>query len=253
MGKKVLVFIPTYNERENVTPLYEGIRKLGLGLDVLFLDDNSPDGTGAVLDEIAARDESVRVIHRAGKQGIGSAHMDGLGWAYDNEYDTLVTMDCDFTHDPADIPAFLAAAEVHDIAVGSRYMREDSLRGWVWYRKALTNLGHFVTKHLLGMPYDATGAYRVYSLGRINRDVFSMVKSRGYSFFFESLYALMLNGASIKEIPIDLPTRTYGHSKMSPRDIAQSVVRLWGVYLGCKLNRRRYLVQRSKPEGPRNV
>lgn len=244
---RLLIFIPTYNESENVRPLYEKLRKLPLEADILWLDDNSPDGTGGILDEMASADGKMRVIHRAGKEGIGSAHMEGINYAYEKSYDVLITMDCDFTHDPADVPEFLSASEGVDIAVGSRYLRDNSLEGWSAYRKILTNLGHFLTRHLLGMPYDATGAFRLYVLKGIDREIFRKVRSRGYSFFFESLFALMTNGLRIKELPIALPPRTYGHSKMSLRDIMQSVVRLFKLYFKFTLNKKLYLIEPGSP------
>ncbi len=248
MGKKTLVFVPTYNERENVTPLYEDIKKLGLGLDILFLYDNSPDGTAKVIDAIASNDEQVPTIHRAGKEGIGSAHQEGIKWAYGHGYETLITMDCDFTHDPAEIPGFIKASEGCDIVVGSRYMLRDSLAGWDIYRKALTNLGHFMTKHLLKMPYDASGAFRLYRLNKIPRHAFDLVSSRGYSFFYESLFVLNFNKFSIKEIPIRLPARTSGHSKMRLRDIWISLKFLFSIYINVLFNKEKYLA--SEPFVP---
>lgn len=241
--EKLLIFIPTYNESENVRPLYERLKRLPLEADILFIDDNSPDGTGKIIDGIASTNGSVSALHRKGKEGIGSAHQAGVDYAYDNGYDTLVTMDCDFTHDPDDIPRFISGSEDSDIVVGSRYMRKDSLTGWKFHRKVLTNLGHFLTRHLLGMPFDATGAFRLYRLDRINREIFRRVKSKGYSFFFESLFALMANGLRIKEIPITLPPRTYGHSKMSFGDIRQSVVRLFELYFDFTVNKQLYVVK----------
>ncbi len=187
----------------------------GLAADLLFLDDRSPDGTGEVLDRLAAADPRIRVIHRPGKLGVGSAHLDGITWAYDHGYDTLITMDCDFTHSPGDLRRMLDASANHDVTLGSRYLQRGSLPGWNPVRRLLTNFGHLLTRRLLGMDYDATGAYRVYRLSRIPRTVFGLTMSRGYAFFFESLFVLKQNGCSIAQIPIVLPARTYGNSKMS--------------------------------------
>lgn len=221
-----LIFIPTYNEAQNVGRIFEEIDALDLNTDFLFLDDNSPDGTGGIIDGIAKKNEHVYTIHRQGKQGIGSAHMDGIMWAYNRGYDTLITMDCDFSHSPGYLPEFIKNGEEYNIVIGSRYKKENSLKGWSIHRKILTHLGHFLTKLFLKMPHDATGAFRVYSLSQIPLDVFKLIQSKGYSFFFESLYILNCNQFSIKEIPIELPSRTYGHSKMSWRDAFQSLVRL---------------------------
>ncbi|MGZ4966497.1 MAG: glycosyltransferase, partial [Chthoniobacterales bacterium] len=129
-NERILIFIPTYNESENVERMHAEIRRLEIDADLLFMDDNSEDGTGAKLDRIAAADPRTSVIHRAGKLGIGSAHVDGITHAYQTGYDRLVTMDCDFTHSPADIPRMLAASREADIAIGSRYMQANSLPGW---------------------------------------------------------------------------------------------------------------------------
>src|SRR5215470_6611419 len=195
-----LIFIPTYNEAENVGALFHSIRKLNLDAEILFLDDNSPDGTGTIIDELAAANPGVYTIHRAGKLGIGSAHVTGIRWAYESGYRLLVTMDCDFTHSPDRIPDFLAAATEYDVVIGSRYMQKDSLATWNLLRKTLTRVGHLLTITLLGMPYDATGAFRIYHLDRIPPGLFTLVYSRSYSFFFESLYVLWLNNFRIKEI-----------------------------------------------------
>ncbi|HTL31226.1 MAG TPA: glycosyltransferase [Tepidisphaeraceae bacterium] len=215
--------MPTYNERENAGKMYQELRALGLDTDIVFLDDNSPDGTGQMLDELAKNDPRLFVIHRPGKLGIGSAHQTGIRWAYDRGYETLLTMDCDFTHAPSDLPRFLAEFEKgHDIVIGSRYLEADSLPGWNRLRKTLTAMGHLLTHHMLGMSYDATGAFRIYRLPRIPRQTFDLVSARGYAFFFESLFILHSNGLRIKELPIKLPARTYGHSKMSLKEAIRS-------------------------------
>ena len=237
-----LVFIPTYNERENVEELCREILALNLGVDVLFVDDNSPDGTGEVLDGLAREHPEVRVLHREGKLGIGSAHLHGIFWAYDQGYGTLVTMDCDFTHSPSDIPRLLEILRGCDVAVGSRFLQDGSLPGWKASRKMLTLLGHFVTRHLLGNPYDSTGALRAYNLKRVPRTAFEVVRSRGYAFFLESLSILHRNHFAIRELPIVLPVRTYGHSKMSMKEVYRSMGRLCRLYLQSKLNPQSMLV-----------
>jgi dolichol-phosphate mannosyltransferase len=226
-----LVFVPTLNERENVEELHRQIRELALETDILFVDDASPDGTGAVLDRLAAGDPRVTVIHRPGKQGIGSAHLCGIRYAYERGYEWLVTMDCDFTHSPADIPRLLAAAAGSGLAVGSRYMQPGSLPGWSPFRRCLTLLGHFLTKTLLGLPADASGAFRAYHLTAIPLAIFEMAVSRSYAFFFESLFILARNGYRVVEIPIVLPARTYGHSKLTFREAFRSFRYLVGLAL----------------------
>jgi dolichol-phosphate mannosyltransferase len=240
-GRNLLIFVATYNEAENVEGLFERIQRLNLDADILFLDDNSPDGTGAIIDRIAAHNPGVHAIHRAGKLGIGSAHSAGIAWAYEHGYRTLVTMDCDFTHSPERIVDFLAHSGTNDIVVGSRYLQKGSLRSWNLLRKILTHTGHWLTRGLLRMPYDATGAFRLYRLDRIPAGVFNLVYSRSYSFFFESLYICWLNGARIHEISIELPARTYGNSKMAWRDAMYSTILLLHLFLKTRIDSRSLL------------
>jgi len=236
-----LIFIPTYNEVDNVQILYKQIRDLRLDVDLLFVDDHSPDGTGEVIDDLVRQDNHTFAIHRHGKLGIGSAHQDGIRWAYERGYKRLITMDCDFSHSPEYLKDFISISEAADVVVGSRYLKEGSLREWNWFRKILTRLGHFLTLRVLGMPYDATGAYRLYRLDKIPQKFFLLVQSKGYSFFFESLYALHLNQFTIKELSIHLPGRTYGHSKMTFKDALQSLLQLWRTYLKPYINKNSYI------------
>lgn len=224
--KKILIFIPTYNEHDNIDTMVNQLLDLQLGLDLLFVDDNSPDGTGKLLEALALKNENVFVEHRSSKLGIGSAHIYGINWAFDKGYDYLITMDCDFTHSPDYINQFLAQAQTADIVVGSRYLQQGSLSTWNRWRKALTHLGHWATSVLLNMPYDATGSYRLYRLDVLPRTFLGLIHSKGYSFFFESLFLLHQNGYRVKEISTHLPARTYGHSKMKLSDMVDSVKRL---------------------------
>ena len=229
MALRTLVVVPTFNERDNAPRMVDAIRALDLDADVLFVDDNSPDGTGALLDAMCADYPRLSVRHRAGKEGIGSAHLDGIAAAYAGGYERLVTLDCDFSHSPEDIPDFLRAADDADVVVGSRWTSAKSLPGWNLFRRMMTGIGHVLTRSVLGMPYDATGAFRAYRLDRIPQRVFSLVQSRSYSFFFESLFILNKNGLRIREIPIVLPARTYGHSKMTLRAASDSVRIMLGI------------------------
>lgn len=215
--------VPTYNERENAPLMVNAVKALGMDVDVLFIDDDSPDGTGPLLDALCEGYARLSVIHRIGKRGIGGAHLEGIAAAYAGGYQRLVTLDCDFSHSPEDIPAFLEASDSADVVVGSRWTALDSLPGWNLFRRMMTGAGHFLTRAVLGMPYDATGAFRAYRLDHIPEALFSLVQSRSYSFFFESLFILHQNGFRIEEIPIVLPARTYGHSKMTMRAALQSV------------------------------
>ncbi|CAN5912496.1 hypothetical protein BH11GEM1_BH11GEM1_02050 [soil metagenome] len=229
MSPRTLVMVPTYNERDNAPTMVAALGALGLDVDVLFVDDDSPDGTGALLEALRADHPRLSVLHRAGKNGIGSAHLDGIAYAYRHGYQLLVTLDCDFSHSPEDISAFVAAAEGVDVVVGSRWTAMNSLPGWNLFRRMMTHMGHVLTRLVLGLPYDATGAFRAYRLDRIPEAVFGLVQSKSYAFFFESLFILHRNALYIHEIPIVLPARTYGHSKMTLKAAAGSVRIMVGI------------------------
>ncbi|MEK7859798.1 MAG: methyltransferase domain-containing protein [Chloroflexota bacterium] len=220
---RVLLFIPTYNEAHNVERLCAELSALELGADILFMDDASPDGTGETLDRLARLHPGVVVVHREAKLGIGSAHRAGIRYAYDHGYGLLVTLDADFSHASADIlRVFAAHGDGVDVVVASRFLQAGSLPGWKPHRRLLTLLGHVVTRALLGLPYDATGALRLYDLRRIDRGLFDLTTAQAYPFFFESLLVLHLNGCRVREIPIALPARVYGSSKLTALEALRS-------------------------------
>jgi dolichol-phosphate mannosyltransferase len=233
---KLLVFVPTYNERDNVRRMAAELLRQAPTADVVFMDDSSPDGTGEILDELARSEPRLRVLHRPGKLGIGGAHLEGIAYGYDHGYGTLITLDCDFTHSPSDIPVLLAQSGEAHITVGSRHLESDSLPGWNVVRKLLTKLGHVLTVNMLGIGGDATGAFRVYRLSKLPRELFDLVQARGYAFFFESLFIAHANDLNIKEVPIKLPARTYGHSKMNVREIQRSIAQLLRLSIANKTN-----------------
>jgi dolichol-phosphate mannosyltransferase len=246
---KLLIFIPTFNEAENAEALARELIALDLQADILFCDDASPDGTGAIIDRLANEFPQVSAMHRSGKLGIGSAHQAGINYAYQHGYQTLVTMDCDFTHRPVDVQRLLDVARNSGkaVAIGSRYMERDSLPGWNVLRRSLTHLGHFLTTNLLRLPQDATGALRVYQLSAIPQNLWRLVRSGGYSFFFESLFVLHGNGFAIEEMPIALPARTYGSSKMCLRETWRSAFRLLKLYWAGLRRPDSFLLERPIP------
>lgn len=233
MTDKFLIFTPTLNEAQNITLLLQEIEKVKMpgAYDILVLDDNSPDGTGRILDELKLTRPHLHVIHKMNRNGIGGAHKDGIQWAYEHGYKTLVTMDADFTHPPHRIPELFHNNQNFDVVVGSRYMEKNSLDGWNSMRKFLTWTAHFLTTFLLGLKYDSTGAFRLYKLDRIHRGFFSEVQSNGYAFFFESLHLLNVGKYKINEVPISLPPRTYGSSKMSYFEAMKSIKTLFTIFL----------------------
>jgi dolichol-phosphate mannosyltransferase len=248
MSLKTLIFIPTFNERNNVQRMADELLSLGIDADILFMDDNSPDGTGDILDRLAAEQPRLTVLHRSGKLGIGSAHLDGIHWAYDHGYERLITMDCDFTHSPSDVVRLIQYSNGYDVTAGSRYMQENSLPGWNLMRRSLTSFGHVLTHNLLGIEFDATGALRAYDLRRIPRELFDLVTARGYAFFFESMFILVRNGLSVKEFPIVLPARTYGSSKMTWRETWRSGSHLMSLWMASISRPSRFQISPPPPE-----
>lgn len=241
MSAKHLIFVPTYNERDNAERMVRELSALDLETDILFMDDNSPDGTGEILDRLARETPRLSVIHRPGKQGIGSAHLDALRWAYEHRYEVLITLDCDFTHKPSDVPRLLEALSGHDLATGSRYLQPDSLPDWNILRRSLTAFGHFLTRNLLSIRFDATGALRAYDLRKIPHTAFNSIEARGYGYFFESMYVLLRQGYSVGEFSIVLPARTYGSSKMTVRETLKSggrILQLWARNLARSTDRK---------------
>ena len=225
-GHKTLIFTPTYNESENIGLLLRMILELNLPADILVVDDNSPDGTSQVVEKLSNENTNISLITRKGKEGIGTAHLLALSYAREKGYEILVTMDSDFSHQPSDIPRFIEASKIHDVIIGSRFTTDESLKEWNIVRKSITHLGHFLTKILLGMPFDASGGLRLYKLNNISPKILNSLDSQHYEFFFESLFALHKAGVSIGEVPVNLPARVYGHSKMEIKHIIRGVLRL---------------------------
>ncbi len=246
MTERTLIFVPTYNEAQNAERMARQLLALPLDADVLFMDDASPDGTGDILDAIAESESRLTVIHRTGKLGIGSAHLDGIARAYALGYERVITLDCDFTHKPTDVLRLLESAVGADIVTGSRYLAPESLPGWNIMRRSLTGFGHILTERLLRIPFDATGALRTYDLRTIPRELFDLVRARGYGFFFESMFVLVRNGFRVKEVPIVLPARTYGSSKMTAREAYRSGSRLLALWKEDLLDETRFRLPRAR-------
>lgn len=249
VSSKILVVIPTYNEASNVHILIERLLAAPISFEVLFVDDNSPDGTGQALDGVAAQNPRIHVLHRSGKLGIGSAHRDGICWGYDRGYDFVATMDADLTHDVNDLVRILEDPSDASVIVTSRFMRSDSLEGWNAYRKALTKVGHLLTKITLNVPYDATGGLRRYDTRKLPKAIFQHATSSGYAYLFEVMTLIVHNKYSVHEVEVRLPPRTYGNSKMSVRQIFNSVYRLGSIKALLLLAPERLQVAQSLPEG----
>lgn len=230
--ERVVVLVPTYNERETLPVTVAGILDAAPEVDVVVIDDNSPDGTGAVADEIAGTESRVHVLHRASKEGLGAAYLEGFLWALDRGYDTLVEMDADGSHRAQDLPRLLAAAADADAVIGSRWVRGGSVANWPLHRKALSVGGNAYVKLLLGMPVnDATAGFRVYRADALRRMGLEDVASQGYCFQTDLTWRAVRSGLRVVEVPITFVEREVGHSKMSRDVMTESLRRItgWGV------------------------
>jgi dolichol-phosphate mannosyltransferase len=232
MNEKTLIVIPTYDERENVVAMSEAVLKQVPEADILFVDDNSPDGTGALLDEIASREPRVSVLHRAAKEGLGRAYIAGFKWALAREYALICEMDCDFSHDPAALPKLLQAARAGaDLVLGSRYIDGIRVMNWPMSRLLLSTGAAKYVKFVTGMPvYDPTGGFKCFRRAVLQAIDLDAITSNGYSFQIEMTHVAWMKGFAIREVPIVFEDRRAGYSKMRS-DIATEaflmVLRLW--------------------------
>ncbi len=221
-----LLIIPTLNERKNITLLFNKIKKIDQKLNILFVDDNSTDGTREEILYLKKKNKTISYIFRPKKLGIGSAHKDGLKFAYKKKYKTILTMDADGTHNPKYIKTFLKYSSRFDLISTNRFEQKNSLVEWPVGRRFLTKVRYYLINILLNINYDSSGAYRCYNTKNIKLNDILGAKNNGYSFFWESLYLLDKKKYSIKEIPIYLPYRKVGSSKMTTRDIIGSLLYL---------------------------
>ncbi|MBC7310435.1 MAG: polyprenol monophosphomannose synthase [Actinomycetales bacterium] len=230
--ERVVVLIPTYNERESLPRILDAVRSEIPSVDITVLDDNSPDGTGQIADDYAARDPQVRVLHRAGKEGLGRAYLHGFRWALDQGYDVMVEMDADGSHQPHHLHAILAALEDADVVIGSRWIRGGAVENWPLSRKALSVGGNLYTRMLLGMPvHDATAGYRAYRASALETIGLDRVASEGYCFQVDLTVRAVRAGLTVTEVPITFVERELGASKMSPDIARESLRRItrWGL------------------------
>lgn len=216
---KVCLIIPVLNEEKNISKIYSQIKKISIKLKILFIDDNSTDNTKNEIFKLKKKNKNIFYILRKNKIGIGSAHKDAIKWCYSKKFSTIITMDCDGTHNPKYIPRMLEKSKLYDIIITSRFKKNNSISGWPWYRKIITILRLYITKIVLNINYDTSGAYRCFNCKKISLKEFQDIKSNHYDFFFESIYVLHKKNYSIYEVPIDLPFRKLGKSKMEFKHI----------------------------------
>ena len=224
----VLIVVPTYNEIDNLGVLVPRLRQVAPEADLLIVDDNSPDGTGALADTLAAGDPGVHVLHRTAKDGLGRAYVAGFTWGIERGYGRLVQMDADLSHDPDHLPVILAASQTHDLVLGSRYVPGGGTVNWGLARRILSRGGSLYARTILGLPTrDLTGGFKCWRRHVLQDINLPSVRSNGYSFQIEMTYRAILRGHSVTEVPIVFADRVDGQSKMSKKIVVEAMGMVW--------------------------
>ncbi len=229
---KTLVVLPTYNEIENIDRMLRAVRMSAPDADILVVDDGSPDGTAETARKTGAEVGSTSVLERQGKGGLGSAYRAGFAWGLERGYDAFVEIDCDFSHDPRELPTMIGLAELNEVVIGSRYIPGGSIPSWSTSRLLLSKGGNRYASMMLGLGVsDSTAGYRVYRKSALEKIDYSNVKADGYGFQIEMTYRARRGGASIVEHPISFTDRTEGESKMSRAIVTEALwmVTKWGL------------------------
>jgi len=229
VAERALIIVPTYNERENVGRLIATALAQDARIEMLIVDDGSPDGTGALVDEIIEREPRVHVLHRERKLGLGTAYLAGFRWALERGYDYVFEMDADFSHDPAHLPQFLAAIETADVVLGSRYRNgKVTVVNWPIGRLMLSYAANVYARAVTGLPlFDATGGFKCFRRKVLESVDLNDVRSNGYAFQIEVSFRAWRRGFRIVEIPIVFHDRTEGESKMSGHIVREAVLMVW--------------------------
>jgi dolichol-phosphate mannosyltransferase len=228
--RRAVICLPTYDERENLAPILQAIHAVAPHVDVLVVDDNSPDGTGELADALAARDGRIQVLHRPGKQGLGRAYLAGFGWALARGYRLVLEMDADFSHDPAHLPALLAAAGRADVVLGSRWVRGGRTVRWGLGRKLVSRGGSLYARTILGVPVrDLTGGFKCFRREVLETIDLPSVASTGYAFQIELTFRALRRGFRVVEVPITFADRRLGHSKMSSGIVLEAMRNVWAM------------------------
>ena len=223
-----LVVVPTYNEAENIRALIEAVLAMPLSLEILVVDDASPDGTAAIVEEMAGKDARVHLMRRPGKMGLGSAYLDAFRWALRADYPRVVEMDADFSHDPSYLPALLKASEGADLVLGSRYVPGGGTQGWSLLRKLISRAGCFYARTILGLSVrDLTGGYKCFRREILDLIELDEVVSDGYAFQIEMTYRAVRTNFRVAEVPILFVDRKVGKSKMSWKIFLEAARNVW--------------------------
>ena len=232
-----LVIIPTYNECQNVLKMAQAVLDAAPDADVLFVDDNSPDGTGAVIDQMIISEPHIHVLHRQGKNGLGRAYIAGFKWALERDYDRICEMDADFSHNPKDVPKLLEAADEGDLVLGSRYIGGVRVINWPLSRLILSRGAGVYVKLITGLPFsDPTGGFKCFHRKVLEAIDLDQIKSNGYSFQIEMTHRAWMLGFRIGEVPIVFEERLIGESKMSKKIIFEALFEVWRLFFtaGCR-------------------
>ncbi|HEY9189197.1 MAG TPA: polyprenol monophosphomannose synthase [Ignavibacteria bacterium] len=225
---KALVCIPTYNEIENIEKIIPKILSMDDEIEVLIIDDNSPDGTGDKVEEMMSENKRIHLIKRPGKMGLGTAYVEGFKYAIKNNFDLVFEMDADFSHDPNTIPSFLEAIKDNDLVLGSRYINGINVLNWPMKRLLLSYFANVYTKIVTGMKInDATGGFKCFRIEVLKSIDLDKIKSNGYSFQIEMTFKAWKKGFRIKEIPIIFMDRQQGTSKMNKKIIHEAIFMVW--------------------------
>jgi dolichol-phosphate mannosyltransferase len=228
--RSALVCLPTYDERDNVVPITEAILAATPDVDVLIIDDNSPDGTGQLADAIAAREPRVKVLHRTGKEGLGKAYLAGFDWALGQGYELILEMDADFSHDPKYLPGMLEAARGADLVLGSRNIPGGGTVNWGVGRKIISRGGSLYARTILGIPVrDLTGGFKCFHRKVLESIELSTVECSGYAFQIELTFRTLRKGFRVVEVPIVFVDRRVGQSKMSKRIVLEALGKVWSI------------------------
>jgi dolichol-phosphate mannosyltransferase len=230
---RALVCIPTYNEAENIEPITQAVLKAEPRVDILIVDDNSPDGTGKIADTLAAREPRIRVLHREKKEGLGRAYLAAFRWALAEGYTYIIEMDADFSHDPRYLPQFVDAAEAGaDLVLGSRYVTGGGTVNWGIGRQVISRGGSLYARTILGVDIrDLTGGFKCFNRRVLETIGLDEVKSSGYAFQIELTYRTLKKGFTVREIPIVFEDRRVGHSKMSRKIFLEALTMVWKLRL----------------------
>ncbi len=229
---KVLVIIPTYNEIENLPLILDRVQASAPAMDVLIVDDGSPDGTGALADERAAANPRISVMHRAAKAGLGAAYIAGFTWGLERGYDVLIEMDADGSHAPEDLPRLKKATEIGELAIGSRYVAGGKLVNWPLHREILSKAANLYARLALGVGiHDITAGYRAYRAEVLRSIPLDQIESQGYCFQIDLAWRTVRAGYRIVEVPITFTERSIGASKMSGNIVKEALIKVtkWGI------------------------